>query len=31
MTISYRILALTLAASTLCCAGLMLVLISARL
>jgi hypothetical protein len=30
MTISFRILALTLTASALCCAGLMLILISAR-
>jgi hypothetical protein len=30
MTISYRILALTLTASVLACAGMMLILISAR-
>jgi len=30
VTIPYRILALTLTASALCCAGLMLVLVAAR-
>jgi hypothetical protein len=30
MTISYQILALTLTAAALCCAGLMLILISAH-